>query len=284
MEKARQSVRLNGRDTTVGVIGAGNMGRAIARRLVAGGHTIYLADTNAERLKSVASEIATFGPGIVQPVATSAAAVESEIVVLATRYNESTRVAVELSDVLRGKVVIDISNPLNDTFNDLVTDPTTSAAEEIQRRLKGAQVVKAFNTTFAPVLFAGQLDGVDLDVFLASDYADAKAQVDTLLRPCGLRPLDAGALKNARTLERITLLWIELQGRYGLEFQATLKFLPFQLGAVAVQKTPAIVVNGGAATSDLQTQVDALKATVADLDARLESMSSAFRRAAELAR
>lgn len=284
MEKARQSVRANGRDRIIGLIGAGNMGRAIARRLVTGGHTVYLADTDAEKLKSVASEIAAFGPGLVQPVATGAAAVESEMVVLATRYQESTRVAVELSDVLRGKVVIDISNPLNDTFNDLVTDPTASAAEEIQRRLKGAHVVKAFNTTFAPVLFAGQLDGVDLDVFLASDYADAKAQVDTLLRPCGLRPIDAGALKNARTLERMTLLWIELQGRYGLDFQATLKFLPSQLGAVAVEKPPEVLGNGGVATSDLQAQVNALKTTVADLDARLESMSAAFRRVAERAR
>jgi 8-hydroxy-5-deazaflavin:NADPH oxidoreductase len=284
MESTRRGIRPNGKDITISVIGAGNMGRAIVRRLVAGGHTVYLADTDAEKLKSVASEVAALGSGLVTPVTTSDAAVQGEIVVLATRYNVSTRVAVEFSDVLRGKIVIDISNPLNDTFDDLVTDPTTSASEEIQRRLKGAFVVKAFNTTFAPVLFAGQLDGVDLDVFLASDHAEAKAQVDALLRPCGLRPIDAGALKNARTLERITLLWIELQGRYGLEFQATLKFLPLQLGPVAVQKTPAVVVNGGAPTSDLQAQVDALKATVAGLDARLESMSAAFRRVAELAR
>ncbi len=284
MESTRQGVHSNGKNLTIGVIGAGNMGRAIARRLVAGGHTVYLADTDAEKLKSVTSEIAAFGSGLVKSVAASDAAIQGDIVVLATRYNVSTRVAVEFSDVLRGKTVIDISNPLNDTFDDLVTDPTTSASEEIQRRLKGAHVVKAFNTTFAPVLFAGQLDEVELDVFLASDYVDAKAQVEALLRPCGLRPIDAGALKNSRTLERITLLWIELQGRYGLEFQATVKFLPSLLGAVAAQKAPAVVVNGAAATSDLQAQVDALKATVAALDARLESMSSAFRRVAELAR
>jgi len=283
MERTRRGIRPNGKDITIGVIGAGNMGRAITRRLVAGGHTVYLADADTEKLKSVVSEMAAVGSGLVKPVTTSDASVQGEIVVLATRYNVSTRVAVEFSDVLQGKIVIDISNPLNDTFDDLVTDPTTSASEEIQRRLKGAFVVKAFNTIFAPVLFAGQLDGVDLDVFLASDYADAKAQVDALLRLCGLRPIDAGALKNARTLERITLLWIELQGRYGLEFQATVKFLPSQLGAVAVQKTPAMVVNGGVPTSDLQAQVDALKITVANLDARLESMSTAFRQVAELA-
>lgn len=284
MESSRSGIRPNGKDITIGVIGAGNMGRAIARRLVAGGHTVSLADADTEKLKSVVSEIAAFSSGLVKPVTTSDAAIQGDIVVLATRYNVSTRVAVEFSDVLRGKIVIDISNPLNDTFDDLVTDPTTSASEEIQRRLKGAYVVKAFNTTFAPVLFAGQLDGIDLDVFLASDHADAKARVDALLRPCGLRPIDAGALKNARTLERITLLWIELQGRYGLEFQATVKFLPSQLGTVAVQKAPVVVSSNGTATSDLQAQVDALKATVADLDARLESMSSAFRRVAELAR
>lgn len=216
----------------VAVIGAGNMGRSLARRLTAGGHTVHLCDRDPKDAGAVAQEMAANGGGAVRPQWSARDAVDaSEVVILAAYFADNKKLAVELSDALAGKIVVDISNPLNPTFDGLVTEPTTSAAEEMSRRLPGARLVKAFNTTFAPVLFDGAIDGTPLDVFIASDDDEAKQTVADLVSSMEMRPVDAGALQNSRTLERMLLLLIELQGRYGLEFSAGVKFLPEKLNA-----------------------------------------------------
>lgn len=201
---SNKNIRANGRDSEIAVIGAGNMGRALARRLAAGGNLVLLTNRDSEKARRVAEEISALAPGRIEVLSNQQAASRAQVVILATAYRESTRIAVELSDLLRGKIVVDISNPLNATYDDLVTDPTTSAGEEIQRRLAGCGVVKAFNTNFAGPLFEGHIDGQPLDVFLASDDSAAKAQVDSIVRSCGLRPLDAGPLINARTLDALS--------------------------------------------------------------------------------
>lgn len=213
----------------VGIIGTGNMGRAIAQRLIRGGHQVFVVGSSQEKGRTLVQEMGGQGPGTIEAAATrDAVAAGCDIVVLATWYSDSTRIAVELSDVLRGKVMVDIANPFNETFDGLITDYDTSAGEEIQRRIPGADVVKAFNTTFAPVLADHAFDGAVVDVFLASDSENAKATVAELVASSGLRPIDAGALRNSRVLEQNALFMVELQGRYGLNFQAGLKVLSAQ--------------------------------------------------------
>ncbi|PXY29518.1 NADPH-dependent F420 reductase [Prauserella flavalba] len=213
----------------IGIIGTGNMARAISRRLIHGGHQVFVTGSTQEKGRALVEELGGRGPGTIEAAATKdALASGCDIVVLATWYSDSTRIAVELSEVLRGKVVVDIANPFNETFDGLITDYDTSAGEEIQRRMPGAHVVKAFNTTFAPVLAGDVFDGTVVDVFLASDSEDAKARAAALVESSGLRPIDAGALRNSRVLEQSALLMVELQGRYGLNFEAGLKILPTQ--------------------------------------------------------
>lgn len=211
----------------IGIVGTGNMGTAIAGLLADGGHHVYLVGSEESKAKSLAQHLASRGPGTVEAAPTLQAAAQGcDMLLLATWYGVSTRIAVELSDALRDKVVIDISNPFNATFDGLITDHDTSAGEEIQRRLDASKVVKAFNTTFAPVLGSSVFSGSQVDVLLASDHDDAKGQVAKLISSTGLRPIDAGSLSNARVLERMALLMVELQGRYGLNFEAGLKVLP----------------------------------------------------------
>ena len=106
---------------------------------------------------------------------------------------------------LDGKVVVDITNPVDwSTFDGLVTPADSSAAEEIAKRLPdGARVVKAFNTTFAATLISGEVNGPPLDVLIASDDDDAKALMTQLLEPAGLHVVDAGPLRRARQLESL---------------------------------------------------------------------------------
>jgi NADPH-dependent F420 reductase len=211
----------------VTVIGAGNMGRGIGHRLVAGGHDVTVVDRDpeeagqlAEELRSAAEADATVeaaGPG---------AELRGEVVILALYYPGTLDVAKELGDRLVGKVVVDITNPLNQNFDGLATAPGTSAAEELATSAPpGARVVKAFNTTFAGTLVAGEVAGQPLDVLLAGDDEEAKERVAQLVRDGGLRAIDTGPLERARQLEGLGFLGITLQQPLGLNFQSAWKLI-----------------------------------------------------------
>jgi NADPH-dependent F420 reductase len=211
----------------VTVIGAGNMGRGIGHRLVAGGHDVTVVDRDpeeagrlAEELRSAAKADATVeaaGPGV---------ELRGEVVILALYYPGTLDVAQELGDRLVGKVVVDITNPLNQNFDGLATAPGTSAAEELATSAPpGARVVKAFNTTFAGTLVAGEVAGQALDVLLAGDDEEAKERVAQLVRDGGLRAIDTGPLERARQLEGLGFLGITLQQPLGLNFQSAWKLI-----------------------------------------------------------
>jgi 8-hydroxy-5-deazaflavin:NADPH oxidoreductase len=210
---------------SVGIVGAGNMGKSIATQLATTGEDVTLTDRNPGKAEAVVAELA--GGGV--RAADVSDALASEIVVLALWYPGTTDFAGEHAAALDGKIVVDISNPLDDSWIRLGIDPSASAAERLAEQLPGSLVVKAFNTTHAPPLADGQVDAVALDVFLASDDDAAKSRVSELVRAAGLRPIDAGRLDNARLLERLTAFQIELSQRYGLDYRLTFKLLPAAL-------------------------------------------------------
>ena len=209
----------------VTVIGAGNMGRGIGHRLVAGGHDVTVVDRDPEEAGQLAEELR----GAAQGGATVEAAgpgteLRGEVVVLAVYYPGSLELARELGDRLAGKVVVDISNPVNQSFDGLATAPGTSAAEELAATVPtGTRVVKAFNTTFSGTLVEGQVAGQPLDVLMAGDDEEAKETVAQLVRDGGLRAIDVGPLERARELEGLGFLGITLQQPLGLNFQSTWK-------------------------------------------------------------
>jgi len=131
--------------------------------------------------------------------------------VLALPFDAAKEVVTGLGDDLTGRIVVDITNPVDfTTFDSLVVAPGTSAAEEIAA-LTNASVVKAFNTTFAGTLVAGTVDGVPLDVFIAGDDEAAKASVSSFVTDAGLRPIDVGPLRRARELEGFQFVLMTLQ-------------------------------------------------------------------------
>ena len=211
------------------IIGAGNMGRGIATRLVAGGNEITLHDVDPAKSEALATELRGTTPGRARVAVAdtpAAAAPASDVVILASWYGANLDLARRLGAALDGKVVVDISNPLNETYDGLVTAPGTSAAETIRAALPaGAKLVKAFNTTFAGTLVAGQVAGQPLDVFIAGDDQGAKDTIAELARAGGLRPIDVGALERARQLEGLGFLGITLQGRLGTQFDTAWKLV-----------------------------------------------------------
>ena len=211
----------------VTIIGAGNMGRGIGHRLVAGGHSVTIVDRDPEEAEQLAEELRSAADGgATVEAAGPGAELHGEVVIIAVYYPGALETVRELSDRLTGKVVVDISNPLNQTFDGLATPPGTSAAEEVAATAPaGARVVRAFNTTFSGTLVEGQVAGQPLDVLIAGDDEEAKEAVAQLVRDGGLRAIDVGPLERARHLEGLGFLGIALQQPLGLNFQSAWKLI-----------------------------------------------------------
>jgi NADPH-dependent F420 reductase len=207
------------------IVGAGNMGRGIATRLAAGGHAVTFVSNDPAKAEAVAAEIRTARGGAKVNVASLAEGLHNDVVVLALPFAAARDFAVKNASALAGKTVVDISNPLNGSYDGLVTEPGKSAAEEIAALLPKSNVVKAFNTTFAGTLVSGAVDGHALDVFVASNDDTAKATVLRFVNDGGLRGIDAGKLERARQLEGLALLGITLQMPLGLGFQSAWKLV-----------------------------------------------------------
>src|SRR5215211_2692270 len=208
----------------VTIIGPGKMGRAIGTRAVAAGYAVTFVGDNAE---NAANDVKT---SVQNGAQVSAANLENvnlgDIVVLALWYGTNTQVVKQLGNRLAGKVVVDIANPLNATYDGLATAPDSSSAEEVAKAAaRGAKVVKAFNTTYAGTLLSGEVAGQPLDVFIAGDDADAKDKVAQFVKDAGMRPIDTGPLSRARQIEGMQLLHIVTQGTLGTNWGSTIKML-----------------------------------------------------------
>lgn len=207
------------------IIGAGNMGRGIATRLLSGGNSVTLIDQNETQAAELAQQLqASAKGGAKVTAAPSGSTITGDMVVLAVSYPAVAAVIKQYGKQLDGKIVVDITNTLNDTFTEPRFD-NTSGAEEISKLIPKAKVLKAFNTTFAGTLVAGQVGGQPLDVLIAGDDASAKTVLAGLVQAGGLRPIDAGPLRRARQLEGIGLLHITLQGALGTNWMSAVKFL-----------------------------------------------------------
>jgi predicted dinucleotide-binding enzyme len=191
--------------SSVSIIGLGNMAGALAGRALAGGNTVEIIGRDPAKTKEVAAALGGATAG------TAGTAPAGDIVILAVPYAGAAAVVSEYGDALRGKVIVDITNPVSADLRGLVTPEGSSAAQEIAKAAPaGAYVVKAFNTLYSNVLSAGPADGRRLDVFIAGDDAQAKTSVSAFIESLGLRPLDIGPLPMARTLENTGLLMLGL--------------------------------------------------------------------------
>jgi predicted dinucleotide-binding enzyme len=208
--------------TRVTIVGAGNMGRGIGTRVVAGGHQVEIVDRDPAEARQLASDLGGSATGL-EP----GERLGGEVVIFAVYYPGIKDAVGHYADQLAGKAVVDITNPVDtQSWDRLATPPGTSSAEEVQQLLPpGTPVVKAFNTTFAGTLVAGEVGGQQLDVLIAGDDAAAKQTVSRLVADGGLRPIDVGPLDRARQLEQLGLLHISLQQPHDLGFGSAIKLV-----------------------------------------------------------
>jgi hypothetical protein len=188
--------------STISIIGSGGMAAAIGGRIANAGHTVEVVNRDPAKARTLAGKLAAGAT-----TGTYGAAPAGAIVILAVPYSSAAAVVAEYGNALDGKVIIDITNPINNDATGTITPDGSSGAQEIAKRVPaGAHVVKAFNTLFGHVLARGGR----LDALIAADDPAAKARVSTFVASLGLRPLDVGGLWMAQTLESLGLMLIGL--------------------------------------------------------------------------
>jgi 8-hydroxy-5-deazaflavin:NADPH oxidoreductase len=201
----------------IGIIGAGNVGGTLGRAWARKGHEVVYGVRSPQDAKTQDVVRAT-GP-TARAGSPAEAAAFGEVVLLATPW-PATESAIKSMGDLRGKVVIDATNPLKPDLSGLELGHTTSAAERVAGWAAGAKVVKAFNTVGANIMADPVIDGRPTVMFVCGDDAAAKKAVLGLAADVGFEPIDAGPLAQARLLEPWAMLWIWLafRGDAGRDF------------------------------------------------------------------
>lgn len=180
------------------IIGTGNMGSGLAKHIANAGHEVTVTSRDFNKSQALASSLGNITASIA-----NTAAQKSEVVIVATSYTDAITALHSMGDLTQ-KVIIDITNPLTEDYMGLTIGHTTSAAEEIAKKITGALVVKAFNTVFAQVLAEGpELLGEQVPVYYATDSQFAGEKVKSLIESIGFFPVNSGPLKNARYLEAV---------------------------------------------------------------------------------
>lgn len=213
---------------TIAIIGAsGNMGSAIAKSLAKAPYRLLLFGKEEKKLRSIYKEIKTANKSADAEVICCAADAswEADIIIAAVPFAAEKELAEKIKQVATGKIVISISNPLNDTYSGLVTNADTSSAEELQKLLPHSKVIKAFNTTFAGDFSQPVIDGKTVDAFIAGNDEEALEIVTDVVRSAGFNPIKAGELSISRTLENMQSLLIQLSIKNNYNWVAGWKIL-----------------------------------------------------------
>ena len=195
--------------TTIAIIGLGNMGKGLAKRL-AGKTNLVLTSRDEAAVTAFAATL----PAGVTVLGQDAAIARADVVVLAMPYAKALEVAT--NPALAGKVVLDMSNPITPDFSGLLFGYSTSAAEQVQQAAPKARVVKGYNTVFSSLFDRPAAETANIPVFIAGDDAAAVAAVENLVKLSGFAVEKTGGIEAARLLEPLGMLNIRLG--YGLGY------------------------------------------------------------------
>ncbi len=193
----------------IGILGSGDVGRALGTAFAACGHEVKLGSREAGHPKVkewVARAGAHASGGTFAEVAKF-----GEVIVLATLWS-GTENALRLAgaEQFTGKVVIDTTNPLDFTTMPprLSVGWNDSAGEQVQRWLITARVVKAFNIVGNAHMFRPEFPGGPPDMFIAGNDSGAKQTVSQILNEFGWEVIDLGGMEASRYLEPLAMVWI----------------------------------------------------------------------------
>jgi hypothetical protein len=195
---------------TISIIGAGNVGMALARALIRAGESVQFGVPHPAKYQDAVQAL-----GSAARLGTTADAVAaSDVVILAVPYAAALDIARQVAD-WQGKILVDATNPLAPGLAGLSVGTTSSGAEEIARLAHGARVVKAFNTTGAENMADSHYPGGLVFMPVCGDDAAARSRVVALATLIGFDAVDCGELRAARYLEPFAMTWIHLAIKMG---------------------------------------------------------------------
>ena len=203
--------------------GTGRMGRGLAMNYVKAGYEIILGSRDAHRAEKEAATIKKEVPEAqVRGADFKAAAGEGELIVLSVPFRDAAKLVAALSDSLEGKIIVDITNP----FGAVPVGQVSGVQHNANAMGRSARWVAAYKTNFWKTLSEpADSHGVQRDVFICSDDADARRIVGQLVEATGMRPVDCGSLENSKTLDPMVPLMLDLDNRYGGNSNSSWKFL-----------------------------------------------------------
>lgn len=192
----------------VGIIGCGKVGRALGSWAAKVGDEVSFTS----RTQAHAIEAARDAGPRARALELGPLVRECEVLLLTLPYGEIQPTLEPWKDVLAGKILVDVTNPITEDHRALRIGHDTSGAEQIAQHFPQARVVKAFNAVFAEVYAThdARLEGRPISLFYAGDDVPAKQRVRELISRLGFEPIDAGPLRNSRYLEPLSLLNIHL--------------------------------------------------------------------------
>lgn len=207
---------------SIGILGTGRMGVRLAQMFAQVGHPVILGSRTPQRAERIVQAL-----GLANLTAGDYRQAAQAAVVLPAMFLRDGMLDIlePLRQDFDHKVYVDISNPFNDTYTDFILPWDTSGAEHIQHRFPKTRVVGAFKNVWWEVFDAPHFGETLSDVFVVSDDEEAKKIVLDLGNGTPFCYVDAGRLRNARTIERMTLLSGELGLRYGYFPRMNYKFL-----------------------------------------------------------
>jgi 8-hydroxy-5-deazaflavin:NADPH oxidoreductase len=210
--------------TRVGVVGSGQVGRALARGFASRGHEVRIGSRDPGAKPELQEWLASEAGQGVSGATFEEVASASELLVLATDWR-GTESAIDLAgrENFGGKVLIDVTNPLQYREGGppaLALGHTDSGGEQVQRWLPEALVVKAFNIVGNGLMVDPQLPGGPPDMFIAGEDEEAKATVEAICRDFGWNVHDLGGIEGARLLEPLAMVWITVGFREQAWMQA----------------------------------------------------------------
>ena len=201
----------------VGIIGSGKVGKALGSWFAAVGFSVLFTSRDQKH----AVEAAQSAGHTARSTTIRDLVRDCEVVMLTLPYDEVNKVLQPVRAALAGKTLVDVTNPITPDHRRLMIGHTHSGAEQIARHFPQANVVKAFNAVFAEIYQSrnAQIDGRAITIFLAGDAPEAKTDVRDLIVRLGFNAVDAGPLENARYLEPLSMLNIQLGRFLGLGTQ-----------------------------------------------------------------
>ena len=195
---------------SVGIIGAGNVGRALASAFARNNQSVVIGAPKPEKYVNALNSLGSK----VELTSVPAAIQASDIVILAVPYSAAESIVGGVGD-WRSKIIVDATNPIAGEMEGLSVGTTTSGAEEIAKHAHNARVVKAFNTTGAENLADSRYANGRIFMPICGDNDDAKKQVISLATLIGFEAIDMGELTAARYLEPFAMTWIHLAIKRG---------------------------------------------------------------------